>query len=259
MNEKLLFISDVHAGGFSQSQNEVVEKCFIQVLLWAKKNEYHVYFLGDIFDYWMEFKSGYYPKEFDSIIETIVSLKKENSHLIMITGNHDNWTADFFHSKGITIEENYQSLVLPSNGKVLLMHGDGLLERNGIIKRPIFHQILRNKQFIKLFQFLFPDQLGLSVMKKFSIWNRKTRPTKDSSAIKLTKWFKTNFSKLGYDTVICGHDHIPRVIRDNNLKYLNLGAFFTYKTFAIYTENEFKLVFWDEQENQPKLFESTDL
>jgi len=32
-----------------------------------------------------------------------------------------------------------------------------------------------------------------------------------------------------------------------------------HKTFALYTDNELKLVVWNELDNQPNLFESTDL
>jgi len=215
--------------------------------------------LGDIFDYWMEFKSGYYPKEFDTILKPIFKLKENQNTVTMITGNHDNWTDRLFPNNNIEIEENFRILKLNDKESVLLMHGDGLYQSNGIIKRPFFHLILRNKLFIWFFRLLFPDRKGITIMKKFSYLNRTTRPTTPQSSKKLTTWFVQEFPKLGLETVICGHDHIPRLIRHNNLKFLNLGAFFMHKTFALYTENELKLVIWNELANQPNLFESTDL
>jgi UDP-2,3-diacylglucosamine hydrolase len=259
MNDKYLFISDVHAGGFDVTKNKQVEKDFIQVLKWAKENSCKVFFLGDIFDYWMEFNNGYYPNEFDSLLESIFKVKESQTSVTMITGNHDNWTDRLFPKNGIEIEESFRIVSLNEKERVLLMHGDGLYQANGTLKRPLFHLILRNKLFVKFFKLLFPDRKGINIMKKFSLLNRKIRPTTDHSSAKLTKWFTNEFPKLDFDTVICGHDHTPRLIRHNNLKFLNLGAFFMHKTFALYTENELKLVVWNELANQPNLFESTDL
>jgi len=259
MNKKYLFISDVHAGGFDENKNKQLEKEFLQVLNWGKENSYKVFLLGDIFDYWMEFKNGYYQQEFDSLLASIFKLRDSQSTVTMITGNHDNWTESLFPEKGIEIEENFRILTINENERVLLMHGDGLYLPNGKLKRPFFHQILRNKLFIRIFRLLFPDRKGISIMKKFSYLNRTIRPTTNHSSKKLTSWFSDEFPKLGFETVICGHDHIPRLIRHNNLKFINLGAFFMHKTFALYTDNELKLVVWNELDNQPNLFESTDL
>lgn len=251
--EKHIFFSDVHLSGFTDEENSEIEKTFKIALKWATKNDFKIWFLGDIFDYWMEYKNGFYPSEFDSIIAELSNLKKKQNELVMITGNHDNWTRTKFQEYGITIEKDFHELITFDSRKILLKHGDGLFQAPNKMKRPLFHNLLRNSLFVWFFQLIFKDRTGISIMKWFSQYNRKIRPTTDKSALKLTKWFQNMGYRLPYSYIICGHDHIARMIRKNNCEFVNLGAFYSEKTAAIYTDKIVQLVKWDEinQEFKP--------
>lgn len=248
--DKHIFISDVHLGGFDSKTNEEVESIFFSVLDWAKKEQYKIHFLGDIFDYWMEFKSGFYPNEFKIVLDELKKIYVYQGPTLYITGNHDNWTLGHFEQLGMEVEKDYQFLELEKN-KFLLMHGDGLLQKDGQLKRPLLHRILRNSIFLWFYKNLFKDRTGIKLMHWFSLVNRKYRPTSAKDAIKLDSWFKTFSDELNVSFILCGHDHNPRTISLNHTKYINLGAFYEHKTFAVYTKSELKLVYWNHEQNQP--------
>ncbi|TNE73161.1 hypothetical protein EP331_05240 [bacterium] len=249
--ENHLFISDCHFGGKDIPNQEELFIVFQQVIKWAITNEYKVNLLGDIFDYWMEFDSGYYPVEFDFILKELRIVEKKQGPILFITGNHDNWTNGFLESQGFDIEENYKLLSIGGQ-QVLLVHGDGKVQSDWTIKRPFLHRFLRNKPFIKFYKWIQSDRMALKSMIYFSWINRKLRPTKPEEAQKLDNWATQLFTRLPIDVILAGHDHIPRTIRVNDCKYLNLGAFFEDKTFALYNKNGFELVAWDSKNNQPK-------
>jgi UDP-2,3-diacylglucosamine hydrolase len=233
-----------------------IEIDFFNVLDWAVEHRYKVIFLGDIFDYWMEFDSGYYPNKFEPVLSKIKQVIQVQGPLLYITGNHDNWTKGYLESIGCEIEENSRKLCLETK-TILLVHGDGLLQSDKSMKRPLMHKLLRNKSFVTLYQAILPNKWALNGMQWFSIINRKFRPTTPKDAEKLDNWVKHAFNWFSVDTIIAGHDHNPRSIRLNGCNYLNLGAFYEQKTFALYTKNTFELVYWDRIENQPKPYIKT--
>lgn len=249
--DSYLFISDSHLGASDIDYQDEILTDFLHVLDWAVNHQYKVVFLGDIFDYWMEFDSGYYPKEFDPVLFKIKQVIQAQGPLLYITGNHDNWTKGYLESIGCDIEENFRLLSL-ENITLLLVHGDGLLQSDTTMKRPLMHQLLRNKVFVAFYQGILSEKWALKGMQWFSLINRKIRPTTSKSAVKLDRWVKKAYLWFSVDAILAGHDHNPRRIRLNDCNYLNLGAFSEHKTFALYAKNTFELVYWDNTEHQPK-------
>lgn len=247
---KHVFISDVHLGGFDDKANAELEATLLSVLEWAKKEHCKIHFLGDIFDYWMEFNSGFYPKEFKNVLDALKKIYVYQGPTLFVTGNHDNWTLGHFEHLGMETVTDYQVLELDSK-RFFLMHGDGLIQENGKLKRPWLHQILRNSTFLWFYRNLLKDRTGIKIMQWFSNLNRKFRPTTPKDSIKLDTWFRDFSQELDVSFVLCGHDHNPRTIRLNQTKYINLGAFYEHKTFALYTNSELKLVYWNHEQNQP--------
>lgn len=249
--DSFLFISDCHLGASDIPHQEEIVTDFFNVLDWAINHRYKVVFLGDIFDYWMEFDSGYYPKEFEPVLSKIKQVIQVQGPLLYITGNHDNWTKGYLESIGCDIEENFRMLRLETQN-LLLVHGDGLLQSDSSMKRPLMHKLLRNKSFVAFYQGILSEKWALNGMQWFSLINRKVRPTTLKDAEKLDNWVKHALKWFSVDTILAGHDHNPRRIRLNDCNYLNLGAFYEQKTFALYTKNTFELVYWDSTEHQPK-------
>lgn len=235
-----VFVSDVHLGAFSEQTDKQIEQDLIALIDYCTSNGIQLYILGDLFDYWMEYP-GYVPKLGQNLLAKFEDYNKKNGGAIYITGNHDNWTFGHFEKKGFTVEPDFLDTVIGTK-RVFMHHGDGFSNGSYNLKRPFFHRVLRNKYFVKLYQFVLPAKAGLRLMKIFSSLSR-SRNFMDP--MRLNRWTETFLRQNPFDVVLCGHDHIPRVKTFPFGTYINLGTFFNHRTAAVYTNGEFDLVIWD--------------
>lgn len=244
---RCLFLSDVHLGGFSPSRNESLEKELINLIDYAEENEYQLFVLGDLFDYWME-----YPDHIPGLgREVLMRFKAYNRSFgptLYITGNHDSWTNGYFSETGFDVERDFRILELPGKN-VLLLHGDGLADGAFDYPRPLLHRLLRNSAFVSTYQTLFPPRAGLNIMKQFSKINRLLRQNY-TIAPELDRWAEETLEESDLDGIICGHDHQPRVRNFSFGTYLNLGTFYKHRTLAAYNNDEFNLVVWSDEKQQ---------
>lgn len=239
---KHLFLSDAHIGAFSDQQNHQLESDLCRVAEWCIREDVQLHILGDLFDYWMEYKN-FTPTLGSKVLDCLEYYNKEKNSATFITGNHDNWTRGYFEKLGFTVQKNHHSIQTPTH-KIFMHHGDGLDDPAFNLRRPFMHQVLRNKSFVKLYQFLFPPDTGLNLMKRFSAFTRK-RSKSDSEP--LDRWAEWFLEHHPYNLVICGHDHLPRIRRYPFGTYVNLGTFFNDKTALLYTIDDFTFVRWDGQ------------
>lgn len=251
---KLLFISDVHLGGFSRSENKLIEKRLIRFIDFCENNDYKIHILGDLFDYWMEYPN-YKPGVGENLLERFHAYNYRTGPTLYITGNHDNWTNGYFKTLGFEVERNHRFLQV--NGKkVMLLHGDGLENPTFDLQRPLFHRLLRDSRFIKLYQTVLPPAAGIKVMKNFS---RLARAREVSETEKnLNNWAQNELERRETDLIICGHDHTPRMLRFSFGTFINLGTFYEHQTVATYNNREFSLVVWDDATGNLKPFTAPD-
>lgn len=257
-SQKLLFLSDVHLGGFSNEENRRIEQELIHLIDYCRQNDIKIYILGDLFDYWMEYPdSGHLPEPGADLRERFKSYNRQFGPTLFITGNHDNWTRGYFENLGFEVERNYKILDLDER-KVLLLHGDGILNSQGDVRRPLLHRLLRNSRFVRLFQSLFPPRAGLTVMKWFSQINRFIGEIAGTDPEKLNKWAENWLKETETEVIISGHDHVPRKLDFSFGTYINLGNFYTDQTVAIYNNSGFELVLWNDATRQLNNLEPPD-
>ncbi len=247
---KLLFISDAHLGGFSRSENKKVEEKLIKFIDFSEKNGYKIHILGDLFDYWMEYPNSK-PDLGEELLRRFKEYNSRTGSTLYITGNHDNWTNGYFKTIGFEVERNHRFLHVEGK-KIMLLHGDGLDNPSFGLKRPLFHRFLRNPSFIKLYQTVLPPVAGLKVMKKFSRIARSREVTETEK--NLNNWAQWELERSETDLIICGHDHTPRMIRFSFGTFINLGTFYEHQTVATYNNGEFSIVVWDDTVGKLKPF-----
>lgn len=244
--DKKLFISDAHLGGFSETKNRQIEQELIHLIDYCEENEYDIFILGDLFDYWMEYP-GHKPSLGEALLQRFKAFNDKTGTTLYITGNHDNWTNGYFRTIGFDIEENHRFLDLDGK-KIMLLHGDGLEDPSFNLARPLFHRLLRNPSFVKMYQTLLPPDAGLDVMKKFS---RLARSREVSETEKnLNNWAKFELEASDTDYILCGHDHTPRILNYDFGTFINLGTFYQHRSVAAYNNSEFSLVSWDDGARQ---------
>lgn len=242
--KNILFLSDLHLGGFADDINEQLEDIFAGLINTVLKEQAQLVILGDLLDYYMQYGSDV-PEYARGIFLHLEKFNRSSPYRsIYITGNHDNWDEGYLQSIGFDVEHEYKIMELDGK-KVLLAHGDGLSDPALMFPRPIFHRLLRNPYFVKVYRSITTPESGNRIMKKFSQLNRHFSTEKESDTNRIDKWAEFILKSGIADVVICGHHHHIRFINYNEGLYINTGAFFRQFCCAKYTNSMFQLVKWD--------------
>jgi UDP-2,3-diacylglucosamine pyrophosphatase LpxH len=244
-SSKMLFLSDVHLGAFTDARNQQIEEEINQLIEFSRTHHFGLVILGDLFDYWMEY-SMKVPTIGKRMLQHFHSFN-QTSPVLYITGNHDNWTVGYFAELGFDVEPNYRLYTI--NGKnILFLHGDAIGPDLNSLKRPFWHRVIRNRIFLKIYRGLLSPKAGLFLMKKFSEMNRQMDQEK-SSHTKLDDWAKMILKKSSVDMILCGHDHVPRIRTYDGGTYINAGSFCDHRTLILYNKGNFDLVTWNATKN----------
>ena len=91
---KLYFASDFHLGAPNHSESLEREKKIIAWLNSIKADAKSIYLLGDIFDFWFEYKTVV-PKGHVRILAKLANLVDDGININIIKGNHDMWMYDY--------------------------------------------------------------------------------------------------------------------------------------------------------------------
>lgn len=240
MNNSYLFISDVHLGFQSPDEEKVKERLLVRFLEFARDNCTELFIVGDLFDYWFEYKRVY-QKGFFRTLTALQDLTEHGIKLHYLIGNHDFMHGDFFKKEiGAELYEDGFEKVL--NGKrFYIAHGDGLVKNDyGYL---MLKKVLRNKGIQKLYSFIHPD-LGVSLASRTSKQSRQYTSKKDYGEIDGLFESAKKFIDDGYDYVLFGHLHRRIYQKYKQGTYVNLGSWLTQPCYGIFKNNEFEIVDW---------------
>ena len=123
--KKIYFTSDHHFGAHSKKASKAREKKFVAWLDNIKKDAEVLFILGDLFDFWFEYKHVI-PKGFTRVLGKLAELSDQGIEIHFFTGNHDMWMHNYFEEE-LSIEVYNKPQEFELNGKLFLIgHGDGL-------------------------------------------------------------------------------------------------------------------------------------
>jgi len=94
-NKKIYFASDNHLGSPDFQATIDREKKFVSWLDQIKSDAQTVFLLGDLFDFWFEYKSVV-PKGFTRTFGKLAELSDMGIDIHFFVGNHDLWVKDYF-------------------------------------------------------------------------------------------------------------------------------------------------------------------
>ena len=235
--KKVYFISDVHLGFGSREQNSKRETLFLAFLDEIKQDCSDLYIVGDLFDFWFEYKRVV-PKGYFLILAKLHELKKSNIKIHYIIGNHDCLIKDYFEKEiGIKI---YWEGIEPKifDKKFFIHHGDGLSSNDTGYK--ILKKFLRNKVNQYLFSLIHPD-LGIWMGTYFSKKSRSYTSKKDYGKTDALYLFAKNKIQAGFDFVILGHIHKLAMTNIDSGTYINLGDWIKYYSYGSFDGTNFSL------------------
>lgn len=203
--------------------------------------------MGDFFDFWYEYKEVI-PKRHYKLLRIVEDLISKGTNVYYLAGNHDFSLGDFLENEiGMrTFGKDAGFELLSGDKKILCVHGD---EANAKLKYKFLKKLLKNNLCNSIFSCVHPD-LGIKIADKISIKNRYFHESKnfqyefpDDYDLRLVAFAKDNL-KNGFDGVIAGHYHLPRLLKSKNGFYLNLGDWRKRFTFGEIFNGEPRLFQW---------------
>jgi UDP-2,3-diacylglucosamine hydrolase len=241
VSKKYLFISDIHLGLQEKDTEDKKERLLVKFLKFAETNCDELFIVGDLFDYWFEYKRVY-QKGFYRTLTALKDLSEKGIKLHYFIGNHDFLHRDFFKSEiGAEMCEGPISREL--NGKRFFIgHGDGMVKKDFGYK--ILKWILRNRFFQWLYSLLHPD-FGIVLASNTSKSSREYTNKKNYGEV--DGLFDAAKQKIdeGYDYIIFGHLHQRIVKNYNQGTYINLGSWLDEPCYGKLYSSEFELVEWE--------------
>jgi len=241
--KKIYFSSDNHLGAPTSEESLPREQKFVRWLDTVKKDATAIFLLGDLFDFWFEYKTVV-PKGFVRVLGKLAEISDSGIPIYFFVGNHDLWMGDYFE-KELNIPTYRDVKEFTFNDKVFLIgHGDGKGPGDMGYKR--MKKVFTNPVFKWLFRWFHPE-LGMRLAQYLSVKNKLISGDDDKIFLGdeqewLAQYAKRKLEKKHYDYFIFGHRHLAMKIKLNDTStYHNLGDWITQYTYGVFDGQEFSL------------------
>ncbi|NDV66275.1 UDP-2,3-diacylglucosamine diphosphatase [Bacteroides sp. 224] len=146
--KNIYFLSDAHLGSRAIKSGRMHERRLANFLDSIKHKASAIYLLGDMFDFWYEYKTVV-PKGYTRFLGKISELTDMGVEVHFFIGNHDLWCKDYFTQEcGMVM--HYEPQTVELHGKEFyLAHGDGLGDPDKTFKmlRKMFHSSFLQRLF----------------------------------------------------------------------------------------------------------------
>jgi len=241
--EKIYFSSDNHLGAPTQEESRPREKKFIDWLDDVKGDAAAIFLLGDLFDFWFEYKKVV-PKGFTRTLGKLAEISDSGIPIYYFVGNHDLWMNGYFEEElNIPVFHEPQEFFF-NKTSFLIGHGDGLGPGDKGYKR--MKKVFTNSFFKWLFRWVHPD-LGVSIAQYLSVKNKLISGDDDATFLGkdnewLVQYCKRKLEENHRDYFVFGHRHLPLEISlEPNSKYINLGDWISYYTYGVFDGEKMEL------------------
>ncbi|HLG33538.1 MAG TPA: UDP-2,3-diacylglucosamine diphosphatase [Bacteroidia bacterium] len=240
-DKKIYFASDFHLGVPDYASSLEREKKIVRWLDTIKHDAEEIYLLGDVFDFWFEYKRVV-PRGYVRLLGKIAELTDSGIPIHWFTGNHDMWIFDYV-PKELNVIMHRAPIQKEYNGmKFYIAHGDGLGPGDHGYK--FIKKVFASTTCQWLFARIHPN-LGMRIA---NYWSGKSRIATGNYEEKylgdekefLVLYSKEILAKEHFDYLIFGHRHLPLDVRIGNSRYVNLGDWVNYFTYAIFDGNDLK-------------------
>jgi UDP-2,3-diacylglucosamine hydrolase len=241
MTGKIYFASDFHLGIPDRRQSLGREKKLVQWLHMARKDAVEIFLMGDLFDFWFEYKTAV-PRGYTRLLGILAGITDSGIPIHLFRGNHDMWAFSYLQEEtGIQLHREPEFRTF--NGKnFYLAHGDGLGPGDHGYK--FIKMVFANPVNQWLFRLIHPD-LGISMA---LFWSRKSRHAalqkekkEEERNLRLINERILHHSRElikqhpGLDYLLYGHYHYPLETRlSEKAVQIVLGDWLTHFTYAVF-------------------------
>lgn len=245
---KTFFASDFHLGTDGDTTSARRERLIVEWLDKSAPEMRALYLVGDVWDYWFEY-GRVIPKGYSRLLGCLGRIRDAGIPVYFFTGNHDMWMFRYLTDE-FDIPILRKPVIHEIDGKKFYIgHGDGLgPEDHGykFIKKVFAHPVSQ-----WLFARIHPNT-GLRLMKFWSGTSRQHThvetflgPEKEW----LIQYALEILEKEDIDYFIFGHRHLP-IAYDLGVKgarYINLGDWLKYNSYAVWDGKDLELCFYKSQ------------
>ena len=247
MSERVYFISDVHLGVPDGKRNaEQHQDVLIGFLRHVGETGGKLFVVGDLFDFWFEYRSSI-PTTGARVIFELYALVQQGVEVVILPGNHDIWLGDYLRNQvGLEVCDNPLEIELQGR-RFHITHGD---EFGADWKFTLSRAILKSRLCIWLFRLLHPD-LGIRL-------GRMTSGVSDARARITPRNDRRIYEKVaekliqdGNDVVVCGHYHHGIDMDIYGGKLIVLGNWLRSDTYAELENGEIRLMRWLGDHGEP--------
>ena len=248
MGKNVYFLSDAHLGSLAIPHGRTQERRLVRFLDSIKEKASAVYLLGDMFDFWNEYRYVV-PKGYSRFLGKLSELTDNGVEVHFFAGNHDLWTYGYLEEEcGVIVHK--APVTTEIYGKVFfLAHGDGLGDPDNKFK--ILRKLFHNRTCQRLLNFVHP-RWGMALGLNWAKYSRLKRADgKEVPFMGEDKEFLVRFARdykrshPNIDYFLFGHRHIELDLPiDKITRMLILGDWIWQFTYAVfYGEHRLKLNF----------------
>ena len=244
MSKPVYFLSDIHLGASYIKNPHDAERRVNRFLDSIKDNAGEIYLMGDILDYWYEYRKVV-PKGYTRFFGKIAELADMGIKIYWFVGNHDIWIFDYLpHELGITVIDGIE--VKDILGKrFLLNHGDGVGKQKASFRlmRSVFHN-----KVCQFFYSMIPSCITIPFAHN---WSSHSRKSEDNTNIELSQKYVNNIMEFAkehasthtdIDYYIFGHIHeIANEKVSDKARCILLGEWISKFSYAVFDGNELKI------------------
>ena len=250
--KRTYFLSDLHLGAYYLKDSRMREKMIVSFLDSIKNDADAIYLLGDILDYWYEYKFVV-PRGYVRFFGKLAELTDAGIRVVWFKGNHDIWIYDYLPDElGIEVVDGY--LIEAIHGKrFFLSHGDGLGDIPKGFK--FIRTLFRNKACQLLFSGIHPRW---TVPFAYN-WSRHSRKVggnmenTEKNILNNLKKFVRQCHKENpdIDYFVFGHLHLlSREEIDSGCEMVILGDWLHIFSYGMMSNEGFRLLKWDMPEKE---------
>lgn len=243
-NKKIYFVSDAHLGLPPREKSLFRERLLVKWLDDIKDDAFEIYLLGDIFDYWFEYKKVV-PRGFVRFLGKIAEITDSGIPVHYFTGNHDVWVFDYLPMEtGVTV--HHKPLITSyNNNKFYIAHGDGLGPGENSYK--LLKRIFRSRLLQWFYARIHPNAATAFAHR----WSKNSRFSKGN----YVSWLGEEKEHLiihskkilldeHFDFFIYGHRHVPKELTLQKTKIVYLGDWFINFTYAVFDGSDLSLKYY---------------
>lgn len=241
--KKIYFASDFHLGVPSHASSLERERRICKWLDSIKADAQEVYLVGDIFDFWYEYKYTV-PKGQVRLLGRIAELTDAGIPVHFFVGNHDLWMKDYFIEE-LGVSVHHEPITRTYNERVFYIgHGDGM--GPGDTGYKLLRKVFASKTCQWLFSRLHPN-FAFTIARLSSKRSRTITGNSDEKFLGAeNEWlylFCREYLKTHkVDYFVFGHRHLPLDLDvDGKARYVNLGDWIRYYTYAVFDGEKLEL------------------